>query len=267
MQKMIWKFFQRLISNFKNYTSPVSQNSNSSNLQNFLKETQQRVRARCWLKYEKYHCLKEFNFLHFFVAPQVAVSRFKTPVAATLNGKAVDSSDVMANSSTVYIYQTYTCKEAPAVFVSGSVTSFNDASGDITLQLIPEGLSEPAYETIVTGNTVDYYFADVAAGTYTLKVMKKNHVTREYTVVVGNSSVIQDVYLCLLGDVNEDGLLNSADYSMIVAHVKCNVVFDDVQKSAADLTRDGVVDAFDAIYLDLYLNGAVELPQLKFLAS
>lgn len=191
---------------------------------------------------------------------QVAASRFKTPVTATLNGKAVDSSDVMANSSTVYIYQTYTCKEASAVFVSGSVTSFNDASGDITLQLIPEGLSEPAYETIVTGNTVDYYFADVAAGTYTLRVMKKNHVTREYTVVVGNSFVIQDVYLCLLGDVNEDGLLNSADYSMIVAHVKCNVVFDDVQKSAADLTRDGVVDAFDAIYLDLYLNGAVELP-------
>lgn len=191
---------------------------------------------------------------------QVAASRFKTPVTATLNGKAVDSSDVMANSSTVYIYQTYTCKEAPAVFVSGSVTSFNDASGDITLQLIPEGLSEPAYETIVTGNTVDYYFADVAAGTYTLKVMKKNHVTRENTVVVGNSSVIQDVYLCLMGDVNGDGLLNSADYSMIVAHVKCNVVFDDVQKSAADLTRDGVVDAFDAIYLDLYLNSAVELP-------
>lgn len=190
---------------------------------------------------------------------QVAVSRFKTPVTATLNGKAVDSSDVMANSSTVYIYQTYTCKEASA-FVSGSVTSFNDASGDITLQLIPEGLNEPAYETIVTGNTVDYYFADVAPGTYTLKVMKKNHVTREYTVVVGNSSVIQNVYLCLLGDVNEDGLLNSADYSMIVAHVKCNVVFDDVQKSAADLTRDGVVDAFDAIYLDLYLNSAVELP-------
>lgn len=131
---------------------------------------------------------------------QVVASRFQTPVAATLNGKAVDSSDVLANSTTVYIYQTYTCEDAPGVTVSGSVTSFNDASGDITLQLIPEGFSDPAYETIVTGNTVDYYFAGVAAGTYTLKVMKENHVTREYTVVVGNSSVIQDVKIHLLPD-------------------------------------------------------------------
>ena len=77
--------------------------------------------------------------------------------------------------------------------VSGSVTSFNDASGDITLQLIPEGLSEPAYETTVKGNTVAYSFADVAAGTYTLKVSKANHVTREYTIVVGDTSVLQDV--------------------------------------------------------------------------
>jgi hypothetical protein len=76
-----------------------------------------------------------------------------------------------------------------AATLRGTVTSFNDASGDITLQLIPEGFSEPAYETIVKGNTVDYYFADVAAGTYTLRVSKANHVTREYTVVVGNGSV------------------------------------------------------------------------------
>ena len=39
---------------------------------------------------------------------------------------------------------------------------------------------------------MEYKFSNVAAGTYTLKVMKENHVTREYTVVVGNSSVIQD---------------------------------------------------------------------------
>lgn len=44
---------------------------------------------------------------------QVVASRFQTPVAATLNGKAVDSSDVLANSTTVYIYQTYTCEDAP----------------------------------------------------------------------------------------------------------------------------------------------------------
>ena len=61
--------------------------------------------------------------------------------------------------------------------VAGQVTSFNDANGDVILQLIPEGYSEAAYETVVIGNNVDYKFSNVATGTYILKVMKENHVT------------------------------------------------------------------------------------------
>ena len=40
---------------------------------------------------------------------QRVLTQFQTPVTATLNGKAVDSADVLANTTTVYIYQTYTC--------------------------------------------------------------------------------------------------------------------------------------------------------------
>ena len=185
----------------------------------------------------------------------VVASRFQTPVAATLNGKTVDSSDVMANSTTVYIYQTYTCKEVPNVFVSGSVTSFNDASGDITLQLIPEGLSEPAYETIVTGNTVDYYFADVAAGTYTLKVSKANHVTREYTVVVGNSSVIQDVKIHLKGDISGDGRVNTSDVNRSNLKAKGKTTLSDYEFACADVTGDGRVNTSDVNRINLHAKG------------
>ena len=38
---------------------------------------------------------------------QLNACRFQTPVTATLNGKAVDTGDVIANASTVYIYCTY----------------------------------------------------------------------------------------------------------------------------------------------------------------
>ncbi|MGN1161045.1 MAG: InlB B-repeat-containing protein [Candidatus Fimenecus sp.] len=62
----------------------------------------------------------------------------------------------------------------------------------------------------------------------------------------------------LLGDVNGDGTPDSADYAMIKAYATGNVVFDDVQKIVADLNRDGAVDAYDAIYLDLYLNGYLD---------
>ncbi|CDC77344.1 putative uncharacterized protein [Candidatus Colimorpha enterica] len=188
---------------------------------------------------------------------QVVASRFKTPVTATLNGKAVDSSDVMANSSTVYIYQTYTCKENSAVFVSGSVTSFNDASGDITLQLIPEGFSDPAYETIVTGNTVDYYFAGVAAGTYTLKVSKNNHVTREYTVVVGNSSVIQDVKIQLKGDVDGNGTVTTMDAMRANSHARGVTLLTDYALKCADVVgTDGTVTTMDAMRINAHAKGS-----------
>ena len=186
---------------------------------------------------------------------QVVASRFQTPVAATLNGKAVDSSDVLANSTTVYIYQTYTCEDAPGVTVSGSVTSFNDASGDITLQLIPEGFSDPAYETIVTGNTVDYYFAGVAAGTYTLKVMKENHVTREYTVVVGNSSVIQDVKIQLKGDINGDGKISAVDKKLIYSHIDSSKELTGYEFDVANVNGDTKISAVDKKMIYNHISG------------
>lgn len=143
--------------------------------------------------------------------------------------------------------------------VSGTATSFNSDTDGVIIQLTAIGASEPTYETVVYGNSASYVINGVEAGTYTMKAMKKNHAPREYTVIVGSSNVTQDVELWLLGDVNGDGSLNSADYAMIKAHAMGNAVLDDVQKSAADLTHDGAVDAFDAIQLDLYLNGVVDI--------
>ena len=67
---------------------------------------------------------------------------------------------------------------------------------------------------------MEYKFSNVAAGTYTLKVMKENHVTREYTVVVGNSSIIQDVKIHLKGDINGDDKVNTSDVGKMNAHIK-----------------------------------------------
>lgn len=154
----------------------------------------------------------------------------------------------------------FTAKSEPTgVTVSGTATSFGSDTDDVTIQLIKSGASEASYETVVKGNSASYSIKGVAPGTYTMKVMKNKNITREYTVTVSSDNVTQNVKLCLLGDVNEDGLLNTADYSMIKAYAMGNATFDDVQKIAADLTHDGAVDAYDAICLDLYINGLIEL--------
>ena len=143
--------------------------------------------------------------------------------------------------------------------VSGSVTSFNDASGDITLWLIPEGLSEPAYETTVKGNTVAYSFADVAAGTYTLKVSKANHVTREYTVVVGTDDVTRDVKIHLKGDITGDGRINIMDVNRANLHFKKKITLTGYEFDCANVTGDAQVNIMDVNRLNLHFKGKSKL--------
>ena len=170
----------------------------------------------------------------------------------TVNGIPTEWSGFEAKSNrkisfTIPAVTTYT--------VSGSVTSFNDASGDITLQLIPEGLSEPAYETTVKGNTVAYSFADVAAGTYTMKVSKANHVTREYTVV-GNSSVLQDVKIHLLGDINGDGKVTTIDFGRANSHAKGVAILTGYELLCVDTVKqDGLVKTADAGRVNAHARG------------
>lgn len=176
---------------------------------------------------------------------------------AYLNGVEVKNipndswQEVTSSAKKVTIYYTFKVG-AGGVVVSGSVTSFNDTSGDITLQLIPEGLSEPAYETTVKGNTVAYSFADVVAGTYTLKVSKANHVTREYTVVVGNSSVLQDVKIHLLGDINGDGRVNVSDVGLANAHAKKVSTLEGYQFDCANVNGDTRITISDVGLLNAH---------------
>ena len=69
--------------------------------------------------------------------------------------------------------------------VTGTVTSSQNENEDILIELIPEGKTTAAYSTTVKGNNTQYIIKDVAPGTYTMRVSKKNHVTRTYTIIVG----------------------------------------------------------------------------------
>lgn len=63
-----------------------------------------------------------------------------------------------------------------------------------------------------------------------------------------------------LGDVDGNGVIDGADYAMLVSLVRCEIAVEGLlMKLRADINGDGAADAFDAIHLDLYLNGVIDL--------
>ena len=110
--------------------------------------------------------------------------------------------------------------------VRGQVVSFHDGS-DVTVSLFADGSAQPQYTTTVPAGeksggkyTAVYDIPEVAPGTYTMQVSKKNHVTREYTVTVGAENVTQDVKIHLKGDVTGDGKVNTFDIVKMNLHAK-----------------------------------------------
>ena len=178
---------------------------------------------------------------------------FANDVDVMINGKYVtpsgDWDDIVVGNGAVWAFFTFRNSSAApelGVTVSGQVTSFNDASGTVTLQLYKFHSAAPSYETTVKGNTVNYSFADVAAGVYTLKVSKANHVTREYTVTVGNGSVVQDVKIHLRGDIDGNGKINVGDTTKVYSHVKKTaLITDEYMLLCADVSGDGRINVGD----------------------
>lgn len=183
-----------------------------------------------------------------------------------VNGKSVNAwmeYDDNTNGHFLRVYESYKVVDPNASgSVSGTVKSFNSASDKVTIQLIQQGHSEPAYETIVPsgtkeGNqyTVSYSISGVASGTYTMRVMKKNHVTREYTITVGGEAVTQNVKIHLKGDINGDGKVTIGDVNRANLHAKGKSKLTLYEFACADINGDGKVTISDVNRANLHMKG------------
>ena len=142
--------------------------------------------------------------------------------------------------------------DAPGVTVSGMVTSFGKESEQTTVQLFPSGSDTPAFSVTLTGTHAMYSFEGVEAGTYTMKVSKANHVTREYTVVVGNSPIPLDAKIHLLGDINGDGRINVSDVGLANAHAKKVSTLEGYQFDCANVNGDTRITISDVGLLNAH---------------
>ena len=152
-------------------------------------------------------------------------------------------SNTAAEAKAIYFFDSD--GQSGGVRVLGTATRFGSQTDDMTIRLIKSGESEAAYEAIVKGDATGYSIAGVLPGTYTMKVMKQNHVTREYTVTVGSSNVVQDVKIHLKGDINGDGKVNMKDWGAVYAHVNETKLLTGYELKCAEVTGDGKVTMKD----------------------
>lgn len=144
----------------------------------------------------------------------------------------------------------------------GQVVSFCDDS-DVTVSLFADGSAEPKYTVSVPGGTKDssgqytttYDIPEVAPGTYTMQVSKKNHVTREYTVTVSGDVKTQDAKIHLMGDINGDGRISIGDINKANLHAKGKKILLGYELACADINGDGRVTTSDVNKLNLHNKG------------
>ena len=138
------------------------------------------------------------------------------------------------------------------VILSGSVTT--GAEGETTVELLKDG---EVITTVTVSGT--YAIENLMAGTYTLKVSKANHITREYTVTVEDEAVTQDIKIHLIGDIDGNGKVNTGDVAKLNAHLKgTNKITDEYQLLCANV-NGGSLNMGDTAALYGHIKGTKTL--------
>ena len=158
----------------------------------------------------------------------------------------------------------YTCKECNTTrteiidvlkySITGTLESSFIEDEKITIQLIKKGDAEPIYEYTSGENMTKYSFSDLLAGIYELRVMKKNHVTREYEIIINNSNITQDVKICLIGDINADGKVNNKDWNILYNHINETNKLTGYSLQCADVNNDDKINIKDWNRLYEHIN-------------
>lgn len=126
--------------------------------------------------------------------------------------------------------------------VSGTVTSFGEATEPVTLRLLENGTEIAA----VTSTDGTYSFSSVSPGTYTIEVSKLNHATRIYEITVEREDISEALKIHLKGDIDGNGRVNTTDVNRAFAHVRKTNFLTGYELTCADVIgTDGKVNTTD----------------------
>lgn len=178
----------------------------------------------------------------------------------TLKAKSSDGS--LNGSAPVTVTDGDTTKDitvAKGFIVSGTIKSYGSASEAVTVTLAKQGETTPTFTDTLTGNSANYSFDTVSAGTYTLKVEKKGHAPWTEEITVATTAIAKDVTVYLYGDVNRNGTVTSTDALQISQHIAGTRSFDAYQMLLADVNHKNGVTSADALWVSQRVAGTRDI--------
>ena len=180
-----------------------------------------------------------------------------------VNGKSLNQwmeYDDNKNGHFLRVYESYKVLDPSASgTLSGTVKSFNSTTDPVTVQLFKSGSSAAAYSTTVKGNSATYTISGIIPGTYTMKVSKKNHVTRAYSVTVSTGTKTQNAQIHLLGDINGDGRINTSDVGKANMHAKNRKLLTGYEFACGDINSDGRINTSDVGKINMHAKNKKRL--------
>ena len=139
--------------------------------------------------------------------------------------------------------------------VSGTVTSFGEATEPVTIRLLENG----AELDKVTSTDGKYSFSSVSPGNYTIEVSKLNHATRTYEITVEREDVSNALKIHLKGDINGDGRVNVSDVGKANAHAKKTRYLEGYEFTCADINGDNRINISDVGKMNAHAKKTVLL--------
>lgn len=184
-----------------------------------------------------------------------------------ISGGTVGTRDVYISQSVTQIDIDAFSGRTSVIFGHGGsyAQTFASLNGFTFVDLDNILMGDMDFDGDLTSNDYAIYYACV---TYSHKMTKYERTAGDLNLdgvvdafdAIHIQALINDKTAKIKGDINGDGKINENDYKFLlnIVRCKCKGVGENFLMRS-DLNEDGTIDAFDVIYLDLYLHGRVNL--------
>lgn len=184
-----------------------------------------------------------YTFYSYFVIGSSA----KAPYFSSSD---VADSTVHIPTGTMYSQATTALTYPTLSTTNYGITFLFPSSGDVAI--------DSTRNCILVGKEINSYVNYLYSGGDYSRT-KTGSGTTGTTVTVSDATTSKTYTVAMRGDINASNTVTTDDYSLVVSTASAkNAVTENTAKHyAGDMTQDGAIDGFDAIALDLYLDGTL----------